>query len=70
MEELETVLGSAFVDGASDVIYQVGHPVMKKIQGRLIPYSNYINTVADTNEVIRNVAGDKFFSGTPRPITG
>ena len=66
MEELETVLDSAFDDGASDVIYQAGHPVMKKIQGRLISYSNYINTVTDINEVIQNVAGNKFFTGTPK----
>ena len=53
MEELETVLGSAFVDGASDVIYQVGHPVIKKIQGRLVPQRDIINTVSDIKEVIQ-----------------
>ncbi len=63
MEELETVLESAFADGASDVIYQVGHPVMKKIQGRLNPFGDSINKVSDVKEIIQTVAGDKYFTG-------
>jgi twitching motility protein PilT len=66
MEELEMMLDSAFEDGASDVIYQVGQPVIKKIQGRLVPQKDVINTVADIKEVIQMVAGNDFFKGTPK----
>jgi twitching motility protein PilT len=66
MEELEMILDSAFEDGASDVIYQVGQPVMKKIQGRLMPQKEVVNTVADIKEVIQMVAGNDFFQGTPK----
>ncbi|MFB3897926.1 MAG: type IV pilus twitching motility protein PilT [bacterium] len=62
MEELETMLNSAFSDGASDVIYQVGQPVIKKIQGRLVPQGDIVKTESEIQEIIQKVAGNKCLS--------